>query len=160
MNTPTHILVAIGELGVREATGENDGVPATRYMDGDRLPWCAAFVLFCLNQAGYKPPINRWLSRNVNFFESSMKDLGYWMGPAVIPEAGDLFFMAGRDGSDSGPGRHMGLVERVDLLGGKLHTIEGNYENRVARVVRTLQRADLRRPRSITGYARPDWRLR
>lgn len=166
---PIHLRIAISELGVKEATGKNDGVPAERYMDGDRLAWCAGFVLYCFKQAGYPVPLNRWLARNVGNFESGMKDLGYWRPPNMVPMPGDIFFLGSRDGSDdpvlnqlltsSGPGRHMGFVERVDLKKRVIHTIEGNYGNRVARAIRTMERVSASgRGRNITGYAVPMWR--
>lgn len=156
--TPRHLEIARGEVGVAEATGHNDGVPAERYMAGERLPWCAAFVLWCLREAGYPAPVNQWMARNVHFFEVAMKDKGYWEDPRMTPRPGDIFFLAGRDGSDSGPGRHMGFVEAVDLERGIIRTIEGNLNNRVARGVRSLRRAGSNKGRAITGYASPTWR--
>ncbi|KAA8482418.1 CHAP domain-containing protein [Arcticibacter tournemirensis] len=58
----THSLqqIYIAELGVREATGRNDGSRVEGYLryvglkKGD--PWCAAFVCYCLGKAGIANP--------------------------------------------------------------------------------------------------------
>lgn len=64
-------------IGVREATGHNDGVEVERYLASVGLrrgaPWCAAFVSYCLQTGGYADaprsgwspayftPLNRYL---------------------------------------------------------------------------------------------------
>lgn len=56
--------VALGELGVKEALGDADNPRVVEYLKGTRLPkamyrdatpWCAAFVGWCLRQAGVAP---------------------------------------------------------------------------------------------------------
>lgn len=48
------------ELGIREATGRNDGNRVEGYLRYVRLkpgnPWCAAFVCYCLGKAGIPNP--------------------------------------------------------------------------------------------------------
>lgn len=76
--------VAAGEVGVREATGRNDGRRIAQYLSTYNLPegysWCAAFVNFCLiqcdvNTTGTNAYASSWFppskliylrSRNVN----------------------------------------------------------------------------------------------
>jgi len=52
------------QIGVREKTGNNDGVDVEKYLKSTGLgkgnPWCAAFVHWCLNQAGIKNNITAW----------------------------------------------------------------------------------------------------
>lgn len=139
---------AVRDLGIREATGANDGVPAQRYMRGDHLPWCAAAVWTWHQRAGVKAG-NYWESRNVAVFERNAQNAEKWLPPTRTPEPGDCVFYAWRGDSDDGPGgRHMGLVESVDTLAGLLHTIEGNVGHEVKRCTRHLDSP------AITGYAR------
>lgn len=148
------LTVARGELGVREATGRNDGVPARRYMRGDRLPWCAGLCLYVLDQVGISD-VDYWFMRSVANFERYAEERGAWVHPSEIPVPADLFFLNGRSRSDPGRGRHMGVVERVDMGRGVLTTIEGNVSNRCMRLKRSLRRVDAEAPRGITGYCRP-----
>ncbi|NGM63410.1 hypothetical protein G5B30_15980 [Sphingobacterium sp. SGG-5] len=60
-----HILaIAAKELGVREATGNNDGKRVEEYLAythlGKGYAWCAAFVSWCYGQAGHPQPRNPW----------------------------------------------------------------------------------------------------
>ncbi|WP_257667477.1 CHAP domain-containing protein [Parapedobacter tibetensis] len=52
------------EIGVREATGNNDGDRVAEYLRycglGEGYSWCAAFVSWCFGQAGYAEPRNPW----------------------------------------------------------------------------------------------------
>lgn len=58
VNVPVVSLVDIytSYIGVREATGKNDGVEVERFLKsvglGKGYPWCAAFVKTCLLEAG------------------------------------------------------------------------------------------------------------
>lgn len=140
---------AVRDLGVREATGHNDGEPAALYMRGDRLAWCAAAVWTWHRRAGVRIPWGYWPSRNVAVFETQAQRAGKWFLPTRTPEPGDCVFYEWRMESDDGPGgRHMGIVESVDTLSGVLHTIEGNVGNEVRRCTRHLDSP------SITGFAR------
>jgi len=55
---------ARAEVGVREATGKNDGKRVVAYLkyvglkQGD--PYCAAYVSWCFQQAGYAKPRTGW----------------------------------------------------------------------------------------------------
>ena len=52
------------QIGVREATGKNDGKEVEMYLRSANLgkgyAWCAAFVKWCFNQCGIFPPINAY----------------------------------------------------------------------------------------------------
>jgi len=58
------IALATAQLGVRELTGNNDGKAIEGYLAYVYLkkgnPWCAAFVSWVFNQAGYKKPRSAW----------------------------------------------------------------------------------------------------
>ena len=138
---------AISQLGVREATGRNDGIPATRYNDGEAKPWCASFVRWCFEQAGAPLPGKRWLLPSVAHMERALQGAQAWASRELAePAPGDIIFFADRGGSDAGPGRHVGIVERVQ--GARVHTIEGNLGDAVRRTSHALA------SRRITGYGR------
>lgn len=136
---------ARSQLGVRERTNRNDGVPATRYSGGRREPWCANFVAWAHRKAGKPLPGNQRSLASVQYMEDQMKRAGKFH--RGTPKPGDIIFFANRGGSDRGRGRHVGIVERV--ANGRVHTIEGNSGHRVRRRSYPLNAA------RITGYGRP-----
>lgn len=115
--------------GVREASGRNDGVPASRYNDGEAKPWCASFVRFCFEQAGARLPGVRAMLPSVAYMEEALARAG---ARIQRPEPGAIVTFTSRVGSDAGRGRHVGLVEAV-AASGEITTIEGNSGDRVAR---------------------------
>lgn len=156
-DTITPADVAETQIGITEATGHNDGIPADRYMRGDALAWCAGFVLWCYDESDwpslYSSAREYYSLRSVQKLEDAMRARGVWFGPRLVDsvEPGDLVFYANRGRSDAGRGRHVGLV--VEGTGGipgtAFETIEGNWGNEVKR--RRVSVIDL----SITGFARP-----
>ncbi len=123
---------AQSQVGVREATGNNDGIPSQRYMNGRKEPWCANFVAWSFRQAGQELPGNQRSLASVQYMEDQMKAAGKWHArDASPPQPGDIIFFKNRGDSDSGPGRHVGIVERVE--NGRVYTIEGNSSNAVSR---------------------------
>lgn len=56
---PKHISVAIGELGTKEILGDEHNPRILEYLKSvglpgrDEIPWCAAFVNWCLKEAGF-----------------------------------------------------------------------------------------------------------
>lgn len=56
--------IAQGELGVREATGKNDGTRVEAFLAAVKLrkgnPWCAAFVSWVFKQAAFPKPRTGW----------------------------------------------------------------------------------------------------
>lgn len=142
---PTPIELARRELaaGVREATGQNDGVPAERYNDGEEKAWCAAFVRYCFEQCGTKLPGLRHELPAVKYMEAQLEAAG---ARVAEPEPGDIVTFRWSDGS-----RHVGLVEHVfrpTKTRPTIQTIEGNAANAVRRRSYALG------ARSITGYFR------
>ena len=151
--------VAISQLGVHEETGDNDGIPAERYMRGDELAWCAGLLLFCFDESD-NPPIwddfdpdtvndarRYWKLRAVQSMEDWLKEVGLWFGWRMKPQTNDIIFFASRGRSDAAAGgRHVGIVESVsDTM---VSTIEGNLGNEVKRAIHSLD------DRRITGYGR------
>lgn len=159
--------VALTLLGIKEATGSNDGAPADLFNRGDKLPWCASFCLYCNVHSDeievYQSVVEYYAERAVSGFEDHCKLLQWWMPAHVIPQRGDYIFFGDRGTSDASlTGRHMGVIDRVEpptslagaILPGPpvLHTVEGNVGNRVQQLTHNLKNPDtLAR---ITGYAR------
>lgn len=56
--------IFMGEVGVREATGKNDGKDVLKYQKnaglGTGYSWCACFVKWCFDQAAIKTTITAW----------------------------------------------------------------------------------------------------
>lgn len=139
---------AQSQIGVREATGNNDGIPAQRFANGRKEPWCGDFVTWCFQQTGHPLPGNQRSLASVSKMESVMKKEGKWFPQgSTPPKEGDIIFFQTRVNSDKGTGRHVGIVEKVE--NGMVHTVEGNSGNRVRRRSYPLNKS------SITGYARP-----
>lgn len=136
---------ARSQIGVRERTGRNDGVPAQRYSQGRKEAWCANFVSWAHRKAGKPLPGNQRSLASVQYMEDQMKKTGAFH--KGTPKPGDIIFFKNRGQSDRGSGRHVGIVERVS--GGRVHTIEGNSGNRVRRRSYDLNNA------RISGYGRP-----
>jgi len=141
------LAAAQSQVGVREASGNNDGLPSQRYANGRREPWCADFVSWCFRQTGQPLPGNQRSLASVQHMEDQMKKAGKFLpSGAGQPKPGDIIFFKNRS-SGGGSGRHVGIVEKVE--GGKVYTIEGNSSNRVAR--RSYAVGNGR----ISGYGRP-----
>lgn len=129
--------VALSQLGVFEATGRNDGVPAKRYMRGDELAWCAGFVLWC-NEHSDDPDMtpDDWTYyhlRSVSSMIKHFRKLGCLVEPSrgYTPQRNDIIFF-GKTASDVGvTGSHVGIVEACD--GARVFTVEGNTSNKVAK---------------------------
>lgn len=81
--------VYAAEVGVREATGNNDGLEVEAYLATTNLgagyPWCAAFVSWVFEQEGYDQPRTPWTpalfpnKRNI------------WPAREQIPQVSDVF---------------------------------------------------------------------
>lgn len=113
---------AMQDVGVREATGSNDGVRVEQYLALVGQPkgrsWCAAFVCFHLSVNGIANPRNAWSPALVGG-----KAAVVWTGRKAVraPLPADVFALyypqLGRVG-------HVGFVTGVD--GRYITTVEGN----------------------------------
>jgi cell wall-associated NlpC family hydrolase len=138
---------ARSQVGVRERSGRNDGIPAQRYSGGRREPWCANFVAWTYRKAGKPLPGNQRSLASVQYMEDRMKRAGAWTRRSrARPKPGDVIFFKNRGRSDRGSGRHVGMVEKV--ANGRVYTIEGNSGNRVRRRSYPLNN------HRISGYGR------
>lgn len=144
--------IASAEIGVHEASGHNDGVPAERYAGGRSEPWCAHFVAWCFRAAGRSLPGDTVPSAKAANPLASVKHMHRVVGEhdwlVMAPKAGDIVFFNSRGASDAQAGAwHVGIVQSV--CKGHIHSIEGNWSDAVC-VVRHM----LDSPR-IVGYGRP-----
>lgn len=124
--------IAAAELGVREPDAFQ------RFSDGERVNWCAAFVLWCYQRAGIHVPGNRWRNRAVWQLQRELEAMG-WAVVSDHPRPGDIAIQT-RTGSRVGdqgilearsPG-HVGIVEGP--VRGGIDVIEGNVRDAVRRV--------------------------
>ncbi len=136
---------ARSQLGIKEATGKNDGIPATRYMGGDTLPWCAGFVLWVYKESGLPLPGNWWKNRAVNALFKTMRESGM---ETKRPALGGLVFFH-RDHSAAGPTGHVEIVVDIHKDGYGFTTVGGNVGNAVRKSY--YSRLDKR----IAGFADP-----
>lgn len=113
--------VAGGELGTRETDAAFAGKP---YNNGSA--WCAAFTSWVWNEAGYDVT---WTDFDyVPDVWNDAEVLGLRRNNTAEAQPGDLIVF---DWEGDGTPDHIGIVEAVN--GGKIHTIEGNSSDQVAR---------------------------
>jgi cell wall-associated NlpC family hydrolase len=111
-----------------------------------RVEWCACFVSWCANEAGYieagTVPRFSYCQTGIRWFQ----DAGCWQDAAsgYEPKPGDIIFFDWGDGGDSD---HVGIVESSD--GVTVRTIEGNSADAVRRCSYSLGSP------SIIGYGTP-----
>jgi hypothetical protein len=142
--TPGARIVATAEsqLGQSEQPpGSNESPAIAQYrtatagaMPGE--PWCAYFASWVARQAGEPLGAQGQGLGSVAEIWSWAQGAGRALvnGPGVVPKPGDLIVFGGE---------HVGIVRAV-LPNGRISTIEGNYENKVA--------ANTRSAGEATGY--------
>ncbi len=134
------LTIAKSQIGVREATGNNDGEAVECYLHytGNKKgePWCAAFISWVFGQAGYSQPRTAW---SPSLFPKSraVKTIK----PATVF---GIYF------KDKGRIAHVGLVERQQH--DWIYTIEGNTNSAGSREGDGVYRK-LRHSRTIAAYA-------
>ncbi|MCM1265737.1 MAG: CHAP domain-containing protein [Candidatus Gastranaerophilales bacterium] len=122
-NSAQALANATSQIGVREATGHNDGAEIAKYRNGvnNNAAWCASFVSWCYkgnNVFGYQASVS-------GIQESARRQGLYSEKGSYVPKPGDI--MIQKNGAS-----HTGIVESVDP-DGTIHTIEGNSSNAVRR---------------------------
>ncbi|MFB2118835.1 CHAP domain-containing protein [Parapedobacter sp. 2B3] len=122
------------EIGVREATGRNDGPRVAEYLAYCGLnkgyEWCAAFVSWCYGQAGYAQPRNAWAAALFPAGKTIWTKGQGWKGQ----RKGDVFGIYIASKKRIG---HCGFVDAWD--GSWLLTVEGNVDNAVVRKRRAVR---------------------
>lgn len=96
------------------------------YGFNSRIEWCAVFVSWVYNQAGYLniavPKFSTCHTQGVPWF----KTFGLWREKGYVPKSGDIIFF---DWEQDGHTDHVGIVEKSD--GKDIYTIEGNSRDTV-----------------------------
>lgn len=104
------------QLGVREATGHNDGYDVEKYLSstglGKGFAWCAAFVNWVHRECGYAGP-RAAAAWSPAWFPTSRL--------VTDPRPGDVF---GIYFPSKGRIAHVGFIDKWE--GNRAHTVEGN----------------------------------
>lgn len=129
------------QLGVTEATGNNDGPAVEKYLAsvglGKGYAWCMAFVYWCAKQAAIKVGIENPLYQTGGVVACWQSSKGIKIKE---PEQGCQFFIIHPNGTG-----HTGIVTGV-FPNGVLHTIEGNTNSNGSREGTTV----LRKTRNVS----------
>lgn len=114
--------VYMSQVGVREATGNNDGKDVEKYLRSVKTPkgsaWCAAFVKWCFDESGVRTTITAWSPTAHNRYNivysnsSQVKEI----------QRGDVFTLYYPKLKRIG---HTGFVRRKFGMN-SLETVEGN----------------------------------
>lgn len=129
-NLESQIIIEAGnQLGVREATGKNDGPAVETYLAsvglGKGYSWCMAFVYWCAKQAALKLGVVNPLKQTGGVLDEWQSGRGIH---SATPIPGSIFIM------DFGGGEgHTGIVTGVFEDQGIIHTIEGNTNDNGSR---------------------------
>jgi hypothetical protein len=138
------VAIAQSQIGQSEQPpGSNESPAIAEYRSATAgaspgAPWCAYFASWAARQAG--APIGDQgqglgaVSEIWSWAQSTGRAVAN--GPGVVPRPGDLIVFGDE---------HVGIVKGV-LPDGRIQTIEGNYENKVA--------ANVRGAGEATGYVR------
>ena len=136
--------VALGELGNRESNGSHHKyeVDNGAMRLSDNQPWCAAFVSWCANQAGYDTknfPRFVGCSKGFQQFKEAGATIHYEADGNYTPQEGDIIFYSWSGTSSLD---HVGIVKSADDE--YVYTIEGNTSDKVM---------EKKRKRNSTIYA-------
>lgn len=118
--------IAVHEIGVQEATGNNDGKRVEEYLAytglGKGHAWCAAFVSWCYGQAGLAVPRNAW---SPALFPMARRYKAQQINQGTVRQA-DLFAIYS---SSLQRINHVGIVRKKERSW--ILTVEANVDNRV-----------------------------
>lgn len=136
--------IATGELGNGEFNSSHHKyeVDNGAMRLGDEQPWCAAFVSWCANQAGYDTTnFPRFINCNKGLqqFKEAGATIHYEADGNYTPQPGDIIFFSWSGTSSLD---HVGIVKSADE--NHVYTIEGNTSDKVM---------DRTRDRNSTIYA-------
>ena len=145
------IQIALSQVGFCEdPKGSNRGVDIDKYTGARPEPWCAHFVAWVFREAGKPIPGDVIPNKkranplaSVTHTERVFAEHGWLVRE---PSPGDIVFFKTRGRSDSGPGRHIGIVVGVDLT--HINVVDGNWSDQVCK--RRVRRDD----NDIVNYGR------
>ena len=138
--------VAQTQLGVHEA-GTNTGKEVDEYLAAAKVgpgnPWCASFVTWALEKAGHKMDGTGWAAVQtwVRNAEAGNNDLKVISAEEARP--GDIVTYDWGHDSDFGADGHIGFLAS-DVQGGKFTALEGNNQDQVMKVPRSVDQANVK----------------
>ena len=123
LGSPDMVTIALSQVG------NVGGQPYwSWYGFSSRVEWCACFVSWVANQAGYIEsniiPKFSGCQNGIDWF----KAMGQWQEKGYVPKSGDIIFF---DWEVDGKVNHVGIVEKVE--NGKIYTVEGNSNDDMCR---------------------------
>lgn len=131
---------AASQLGVREQA-VNAGPEVDRYLAtagaASGNPWCAAFVTWSLEQAGFELPGSGWAAVANWVGAAQAGEHGLQLVNAADARPGDIVAYDWGGGGDFGSDGHIGFLESP-IEDGRFVAIEGNQSDAVTRVERAI----------------------
>lgn len=117
------IAILATQVGVKEATGKNDGPEVEAYLKsvglGKGYAWCQAFLYYGFDKAAKELKLSNPMPKTAGVLDCWNKSKQYQVKKGERPQVGDVFTM------DFGKGQgHTGII--TDVIGDYIHTIEGN----------------------------------
>lgn len=138
------IQIALSHLGVREATGHNDGtfIDALEKTFGLRgQPWCAMYATTCMSEAakklGVKAVLHTSPSSTEIFSQAKKQSL---LLSAPIPYC--IGLLKGSGGTPGKTHHHTFLVLSIDKNAGIVHSVDGNWHNSVCKTTHPIAACD------------------
>lgn len=150
------VKTALGEVGTKESPMGSNHVKYSTWFNKKNDPWCSEFVVWCAWKTfgdSYKNIIPHNAAAHGLQQNIVGKCGGSWILKGSFPKTaasaakckpGDIFTT---DTDHNGVANHVGII--VSVEGSKLHTVEGNYSDKVARGTRNIS--------GIYRVARPNW---
>jgi uncharacterized protein (TIGR02594 family) len=131
---PPWLVVARAELGVHETSGAGDTKRVQEYFGAtgmgphthDAVPWCSAFVNFCMAGAGiegtHSAAARSWLDWGRPLLKPKLGCVIVFSRPLGGPQSGHVGFYVGDNSEPIAPGQRMVS---------EYHVLSGNQSDRV-----------------------------
>lgn len=138
------VKIALSHVGEREATGHNDG----KYVDElekkfglHRDPWCAMEatndIMLAAKELGVTPILHKSASSTEIFHQAKQKGL---LLSRPIPHC--IGLLKGNGGTPGKDHHHTFLVVSIDEKAGVVHSVDGNWGNKVSLPVHKISDCD------------------
>ncbi|MBL0233224.1 MAG: TIGR02594 family protein [Chitinophagaceae bacterium] len=118
MSEPKYIKIARSQIGVKEKIGMHDNPKIFEYLEattfrssGDMVPWCAAFVCWCLEECKIQSTRSAWALSYLRWGNAVSKPELYDIAVLKRQGGGHVAFIVGVDES----------LGTIQLLGGNQH---------------------------------------
>ena len=149
---------AKSQIGIAEATGNNDGAKIVEYRFGQRgnIPWCSSFANWCYNPDHSGMNIFGLSDKDVKSSQKVLRAAKKYDCLYSAPKVGDAIIWTTNGDASHG---HVGLVSEV-RSDGSFVTIQGNSNNKVERIsYSSLSSAKTRinsegKSQTLQGFAR------